>query len=171
MSKTDYDLRLIRGIAFDVDGVLSPACVNTDKNGIPQRMINMRDGYAISEAIKHGFKIAILSGSNDKSVVARYRSLGVPDSDVHLSDEPKLPILLDWMKKHDLSPVNVAYVGDDIPDYECMRAVGFPVAPADAAPELSSVVSYFTNSAGGHGVARELIEQILKANGFWPIQL
>ena len=47
MSKIDYDLELIRGIVFDVDGVLSPSCIPLGGDGMPQRMVNIKDGYAI----------------------------------------------------------------------------------------------------------------------------
>ena len=167
MSKTDYDLTKIKGVVFDVDGVLSPACVSLDENGIPRRMANLRDGYAIYHGLRSGLKIAIITGGNDPSIEARYRGLGMED--VFMVTGPKKPYLEKWMEKHGLMPFEVAYVGDDIPDYECMQAVGLSVAPADAAPEIHSVAYYITHATGGNGVARELIEQIMKAQNTWPI--
>lgn len=168
MSKTDYDLTKIRGIVFDVDGVLSPICVSLDEHGIPRRMANLRDGYAIYHGLKSGLKIAIITGGNDLSVLARYRSLGMED--VFMVTGSKLPVLEQWMRNNGLSAYEVAYVGDDIPDYQCMTAVGLPVAPADAAPEIIDVAYYVTRATGGYGVARELIEQVMKTNGTWPLQ-
>ena len=57
--------------------------------------------------------------------------------------------------------------GDDIPDIEAMRHVGLAVAPADAAPEVKQVAAYISPIAGGYGVGREILEQVMKAQGLW----
>lgn len=167
MSKTDYDLTKIKGVVFDVDGVLSPACVPLDERGIPRRMANLRDGYAIYHGIRSGLKMAIITGGNDPAIIGRYTGLGMED--VFMVTGPKRPVFEEWMTKNGLLPFEVAYVGDDIPDYECMQIAGLPVAPADATPEIISVAYYITRATGGNGVARELVEQIMKANNTWPL--
>ncbi len=58
-------------------------------------------------------------------------------------------------------------MGDDIPDIPAMRIAGLSVAPADAASEVKSIAQYITVAAGGHGVARELLEQIMRAQDLW----
>ena len=57
--------------------------------------------------------------------------------------------------------------GDDIPDYEVMRRVGLPVAPATAAPEIKHIAKYISPLSGGDGIAREVIEQTMKAQQLW----
>lgn len=165
MSRIDYDLRSIRGIAFDVDGVLSPSTIPMDHNGIPQRMVNIKDGYAMQLAVKMGLKIAIITGADTESIATRYRALGI--SDVYLKASDKLPILEDWMHRHYLKPHEVAFVGDDIPDILSMQSVGLPVAPADAAQDVKATACFITKANGGYGVARELLEEILKAKDVW----
>ena len=59
----EYDLTKIKGIVFDVDGVLSPSTVPLSPTGEPLRMVSVKDGYAIQHAVKHGLRIAILSGA------------------------------------------------------------------------------------------------------------
>ena len=59
------------------------------------------------------------------------------------------------------------YMGDDIPDYEVMQLVGCPVCPADAAPEIKAISRYVSPFVGGQGAARDVIEQVLKAQGQW----
>ena len=76
-------------------------------------------------------------------------------------------MLKEWMKMHDLQPCQVAYLGDDIPDIEAMQCVGLPVAPADAAPEVKDVARYISPCMGGYGCGRDVIEQVLKAQGLW----
>lgn len=165
MSKINHPLTNIRAIAFDVDGVLSPTLIPMNENGVPMRMANLKDGYALQFAVKCGLKIAIISGANTESLRTRYGALGI--TDIYLSAAHKLPILQKWMQENDLNPQDVAYCGDDIPDIPPMQVVGLPVAPADAAVEVKQAAGYITSAMGGYGVARELLEQILRAQGKW----
>ena len=66
-----------------------------------------------------------------------------------------------------LSREEVAYVGDDIPDIPALRHVGLSIAPADAAVDVKGIVTYVSPVSGGYGVARELLEQLLRAKGLW----
>lgn len=165
MSSIAYNLKNIRAVAFDVDGVLSPSTIPMSTQGIPLRMVNIKDGYALQLAIKRGLKIAIITGGISDAIPARYNALGIYD--VFQGAACKLPILMEWMDNNTLSPEEVAYMGDDIPDLPCLHAVGLPCAPADAAPEIKSAASYVASANGGYGCARQLIEQILKAQGKW----
>ncbi|MGM9826751.1 MAG: KdsC family phosphatase [Muribaculaceae bacterium] len=165
MSKINHPLTNIRAIAFDVDGVLSPTLIPMNENGVPMRMANLKDGYALQFAVKCGLKIAIISGANTESLRTRYGALGI--TDIYLSAAHKLPILQKWMQENGLNPQDVAYCGDDIPDIPPMQVVGLPVAPADAAVEVKQAAGYITSAMGGYGVARELLEQILRAQGKW----
>lgn len=61
----------------------------------------------------------------------------------------------------------VAFVGDDIPDIMPMQSVGLPVAPTDAAADVKAIACFITKANGGYGVARELLEEILKAKDVW----
>lgn len=165
MSKTDYDLTKIKAVIFDVDGVLSPSTVPMDNDGVPSRMVNIKDGYAIQLAAKTDLKIAIITGANTESLKKRYHALGIKD--VFIGASHKLDVMIKWLANSNIMPEHVAYVGDDIPDYQCMRAVGLAVAPSDAAHEIKSIARYITVAQGGYGVARELLEQILMAKGQW----
>ena len=66
-----------------------------------------------------------------------------------------------------LEPANVIYMGDDIPDLECMREVGIPVCPADAAAEVIEASRYVSEFRGGEGAVRDIVEQVLRARGDW----
>lgn len=166
MSKIPYELTRIKGVVFDIDGVLSPCVVPLGIDGNPQRMANIRDGYAIQLAVRKGLRIAVISGASGDGLEARFRNLGV--SDVFLCAGMKKPVLEEWMAHNALLPAEVAYVGDDLPDRECMLSVGLPVAPADAAQDIISVAGYVSPCNGGEGVGRDLLEEILRAQGLWP---
>lgn len=165
MSSINYDLKKIRGFACDVDGVLSPSVIPMHISGEPLRMVNIKDGYAIQLAVKMGYKFAIISGGRSEGVRVRFAGLGVED--IYLGASVKLPILTEWMAKHGLAPDEVAYLGDDIPDIEAMCHVGLAVAPSDAALEVKDVARYISPCAGGYGCGRDVVEQVLKAQGRW----
>ena len=165
MSGINYDLTKIRGFAFDVDGVLSPSTIPMSEHGEPMRMVNIKDGYAMQLAAKKGLKMAIITGADTPSIAVRYNALGI--NDVYLKAADKLPLLDRWMDANGLLPEEVAYVGDDIPDIPALRRVGLSIAPADAAVDVRRIVSYISPVDGGHGVARELLEQVLRAKGLW----
>lgn len=160
-----YDLTKIKAFVFDVDGVLSPNMVPIDQDGCPARMANVKDGYALQLAVKHGYKIAIITGADTETVLLRYKLLKIQD--IFLKAGEKLPILEKWIAQNGLKPEEVAYCGDDVPDLPCMKAVGLSIAPADASVDAKNVATYVSPTPGGHGVARELIEQTLRANGQW----
>lgn len=167
MSKINFNLNQIQAIAFDVDGVLSPSLVPMDHNGIPQRMANLHDGYAIMLAVKAGIKVAIISGADTRAVAARFRNIGVKDIFLGVTD--KLPVFQDWISRRGINPACTVFVGDDIPDIPSMRNSALSVAPADAAVDVRAIADYISTRNGGCGVARELIEEILKAKGKWPV--
>ena len=71
------------------------------------------------------------------------------------------------MLKTGATPEEVLYVGDDIPDYEIMQRVGLPCCPADAAPEIKAISKYVSPFEGGYGCGRDVVEQVMKAQGPW----
>lgn len=165
MSSINYDLRLIKAVAFDVDGVLSPSTIPLHPDGTPMRMVNIKDGYALQLAVKMGLHVAIITGADSEAVRKRFEGLGIKD--VYMKVSTKLPCLRQWMEKYDLQPHEVAYVGDDIPDYEAMQAVGLSIAPADAAQEIKEGATSVSRFNGGEGVGRDILEQLLKSQGLW----
>lgn len=165
MSRINYDLSKIKAIAFDVDGVLSPATVPMSADGVPMRMANLKDGYAMQLAVKAGIKIAIITGANVPSIPGRFSIIGVKDIFMGVSD--KLPVFERWLAENDLKPEEVAYAGDDIPDMPVLRVCGLPVAPRDGASEVKAIAKFVTRADGGYGVAREILEEVMRAQGLW----
>lgn len=165
MSTINYDLTKIRAFVFDVDGVLSRDVVSLHPNGDPMRTVNIKDGYAMQLAVKLGYQVAIITGGYTDSVRIRFERLGVQH--IYMRSAVKINDYQDFLNKTGLKPEEVMYTGDDIPDYEVMRLAGLPVAPADAAPEIKSIAKYISHKNGGDGIARDVIEQTLKAQGRW----
>ncbi len=165
MSKINYDLLKIKAIAFDVDGVLSPSTIPLGIDGTPNRMVNIKDGYAIQLAVKHNLRIIIITGADSPAIIKRFSALGV--TDIYTKVSHKLPLLKEWLIRNNISTEETAYVGDDIPDYECMSYAGLAVSPADAAIDIKEIAGYISPAKGGEGVARDLLEEILRARGEW----
>ena len=161
----NYNLQKIKALAFDVDGVLSQQTVIMQPDGMPQRTVNIRDGYALQLAVKSGLRVAIITGATVSSVRKRYEVLGL--SDVYLSCSRKIDVYQQFLDKHSLLDENVMYMGDDIPDYEVLRRCGLPCCPADAAAEIRQICTYVSPLNGGLGCVRDVIEQILAAQGKW----
>ena len=161
----DYDLKQIKAIFFDVDGVLSATTIPLHPSGEPMRTVNIKDGYAMQLAVKRGLHLAIITGGRTEAVRKRYEGLGVQD--VVLGAAVKMTAFNELIAKYRLSPAEVMYVGDDIPDYEVMKACGCPCCPADAAPEIKEAAIYVSHLAGGMGVGRDVIEQVLRVQGKW----
>jgi 3-deoxy-D-manno-octulosonate 8-phosphate phosphatase (KDO 8-P phosphatase) len=161
----NYDLSKIRAIIFDIDGVLSSETINLSAEGVPLRTVNIKDGYAIQLAMKLGLRVVILTGANVPSVRVRYEGLGVED--IYLGCGVKIKTYEEFLQKYGFSDEEVMYMGDDIPDLEIMRRVGCPVCPKDACPEIKEVSCYVSDRIGGHGCGRDVIEQVLRAQGKW----
>ena len=161
----DYDLSRIKAVVFDIDGVLSAQTVLMDQNGDPLRTVNIQDGYAIQLAMKMGLRIAILSGARTESIRLRYQYLGVED--IYLCCSVKVTTYDSFKAKYGLQDEEIIFVGDDIPYLEVLNRVGCPCCPADACPEVKKACLYVSHRVGGHGCGRDIIEQVLKAQGKW----
>lgn len=165
MSGINYDLKKIKGFVFDVDGVLSPSLVPMNQDGRPMQMANLKDGYAIQLAAKLGFQLAIITGNDSEAVRKRFLGLGVQN--VYSRVAHKIGTFKQWLAEQNLDPAEVTYMGDDIPDLDCLALAGLPCAPADAAIDVRQAAKYISPYQGGHGCARDLIEQTLRAQGLW----
>ena len=160
-----YDLSKIKAIIFDIDGVLSAETINLGADGTPLRTVNIKDGYAIQLAMKLGLRIVILTGANVSSIRRRYEGLGVKD--IFTGCAVKIETYDQLLATYHLTDQEVMYMGDDIPDLEIMRRVGCPVCPKDACNEIKSISLYVSDLIGGHGCGRDVIEQVLRAQGKW----
>lgn len=161
----NYDLTKIKAIVFDVDGVLSRQTIYMDSQGEPLRTINIQDGYAIQLAVKTGLRIAIITGGHTPNIRLRYEYLGVKD--IYLGCAFKLKVYDEFLQKYQLHDDEVIYMGDDIPDYEIMSRCPCACCPHDAVSDIRGIAKYVSHRNGGDGCARDLIEQVLRAQGKW----
>ena len=165
MGNFKEDIARIEAMIFDVDGVMTDGRIIPTAEGDFIRCYNCKDGYALAYAIRHGYRICVITGGYGKILERRLRMLGMQDFYIDCMD--KISTLREYMKKYNLNPENVLYMGDDIPDLECMREVGVPVCPADSAAEVIECSRYVSEFEGGRGAVRDIVEQVLRARGDW----
>lgn len=165
MGNFKEDIAQIEAMVFDVDGVMTDGRIIPTAEGDFIRCYNCKDGYALAYAIRHGYRICIITGGYGAILERRLKMLGVKDYYIDCMD--KISTLRAYMTKYDLKPEQVLYMGDDIPDLECMREVGMPVCPANSASEVIEVSRYVSEFDGGQGAVRDIVEQVLRARGDW----
>jgi 3-deoxy-D-manno-octulosonate 8-phosphate phosphatase (KDO 8-P phosphatase) len=157
--------RLIELLVTDVDGVMTDGKIILDDRGIETKYFHVRDGLAFSLWRKAGKHTAILSGRKNTAVDLRARSLKITHVlQGYEQKEAPLRILIDQLG---LSPRQVCYVGDDLPDLPVLSIVGLGACPADATAEVKDTAHLITHAHGGNGTIREVVEFILKSQGIW----
>lgn len=155
----------IQLLLTDVDGVLTDGSLTFDAAGVETKTFNVRDGLGIRLWQRAGGKVGIVTGRASTIVENRARELDIEI--IRQAVKEKLPVVEDIAQAHGVTLDQIAYLGDDLPDLPVVRAVGFGVAVADAAPELLGSADYVTHLPGGRGALREVVEKLLKESGEW----
>jgi len=158
-------LKHIKAFILDVDGVMTNGMLLVTESGELLRQFNIKDGYALQLAVKRGFKIAVVSGARSKGVEYRLKGLGI--TDIYLGLDSKTAAYNDFIKKNELLPEQVLFMGDDIPDLELMKMAGLAVCPADAVEEIKALAHYISPKNGGDSCVRDIIEKVMKVQNLW----
>jgi 3-deoxy-D-manno-octulosonate 8-phosphate phosphatase (KDO 8-P phosphatase) len=159
------ELLNVKAFVFDVDGVLSRDVSTLNEDGDPVRTANVKDGFAIRNAIDFGYPVAIITGGYIKRVRLRYEKLGVKFFYDRARD--KVECLNDFLKKTGVDAEDVLFMGDDLVDYQVMSVVGIPTCPKDAVHDIKEISEYISDKKGGEGCVRDVIEQTLRAQNRW----
>ncbi|NQU84631.1 MAG: HAD hydrolase family protein [Mariniphaga sp.] len=159
------ELKQVKAFIFDVDGVLSMDTTPLNKEGDLVRTANVKDGFAIRNALMNNFEVAIITGGFVERVKLRYQKLGVKYYYENIRD--KMECLKDFLEKTNIEPKNILYMGDDLVDYEIMKNIGIPTCPVDAVTEIKEISKYISDKKGGEGCVRDVIEQVMRAHGNW----
>ena len=150
-------------LVTDVDGVLTDGLIVLDDRGVETKHFHVRDGLAYSLWHKAGKQAAILSGRKTPAVACRAAELRI--AHVLQGHEQKEAPLRNLIEQLGLSPQQVCFVGDDLPDLPALMTVGLAACPADAAAEVKNAAHLITRARGGKGTIREIVEIILKSQG------
>ncbi|MFA6063261.1 MAG: HAD family hydrolase [Gallionella sp.] len=161
--------KLIRLMAFDVDGVMTDGGLYLSDSGDEFKRFNSLDGHGIKMLRASGVEVAIITGRTSRCVEARAKNLGI--THVYQGAEHKLEAMVDLLGKLNLSRDAAAYMGDDVVDLCVMRHVGLAISVPDSPDLVREHSNYVTKSSGGHGAVREACELIMSAQGTLDAQL
>ncbi|MEJ7694807.1 HAD-IIIA family hydrolase [Daejeonella sp.] len=158
-------IKHIKAFILDVDGVLTDGTVLVTETGEQHRRFNIKDGYALQLAVKRGYYVVAVSGGRSKGIELRLKGLGI--TEVFLGLDSKIEAYYNFLKSSGLSPEEILYMGDDIPDLSVTKLVGLATCPADAVEEIKAVCHYISPKNGGEGCVRDIIEKVMKIRGDW----
>jgi 3-deoxy-D-manno-octulosonate 8-phosphate phosphatase (KDO 8-P phosphatase) len=163
--KAKPNLAKIKLLVVDVDGVLTDGTVAVNADGDETKFFNAQDGHGIRLWRRAGLKVAVITGTLSPAAAHRAEKL---QADYLFQDcHYKLPVLRKLLQELNLSPQEVACIGDDLPDLPMITYVGFGAAVANAVDEVRQHADYITTNRGGCGAVREVIELILKTTDSW----
>lgn len=155
----------VRLLVLDVDGVMTDGRIWVDESGNQTRGFCTQDGTAIRLWQRAGHTAAVVTAKCSGAVARRVRELDIRH--YAYGDENKLAGYLRVMREAGCEPHEVCYVGDDVLDLAAMRQSGYPIAVANAVPEIREIAAYVTVRRGGDGAVREVVEHLLRAQGRW----
>lgn len=158
----DYCLNHIKLIILDVDGTLTDGGLYLGADGNEYKKFDVKDGKGIVLAEKAGIKFMILTGRRSRCVEIRAHELGIEY--LQQGECDKLGFLKQFMQEHRISPTTVAYVGDDVNDIPCMKAVGLSVCPNDAVEEVKGICDIVLPKNGGHGAVRCFTDMLIDSH-------
>jgi YrbI family 3-deoxy-D-manno-octulosonate 8-phosphate phosphatase len=149
-------------VVFDFDGVMTDNKVIVSEDGDEAVVADRGDGWGIARLRDASVPMAVLSTEEHPVVAARCRKLQI---ECHQGLADKAAYLRELLADRELDPEAVVYAGNDVNDLEAMRVVGWPVAVADAHPDVLAVARIVLTRPGGRGAVRELCDGLLAARG------
>ncbi|WP_370240965.1 3-deoxy-manno-octulosonate-8-phosphatase KdsC [Marisediminitalea sp.] len=154
-------LRTLRLLVCDVDGVFSDGRIYLGNDGEELKAFHTRDGYGIKALINAGVDVAVITGRTSAIVANRMKSLTVQH--IIQGEENKTDALAALMKQLNVKPQEVAAIGDDMPDTGMYQHATIKIAVNDAHPQVKQQANWITTLPGGFGAVREVCDTILQA--------
>lgn len=154
------DWGIIKLLISDFDGVMTDNRVLIDETGKESVYVSRADGQAVHLLRSMGIDIVIMSTEINGVVGKRAKKLNV---ECIQNITNKAECLKLYCKKKNIALQNIAYIGNDINDYEAMQLVGIKIVPNDAYDVVKNIADYVTNTKGGYGVIREIVD-VIKEN-------
>ena len=164
-SEIENKLKKIKLLLLDVDGVLTDGSIIYNDNSEETKVFNVKDGLGIRLLMEAGLNVCIVTGRSSKALYHRCKNLGITMLfDGVRNKAAELDII---SEQTGVSPEEIAFIGDDLPDLPLMRIVELSIAVADSHEAVLEKACMVTSAKGGAGAVREVCEAILKAQGLW----
>lgn len=158
----ERSLRAIKAVVFDFDGVFTDNRVLVMEDGREAVSCSRADGLGLSRLRSIGIEMAIISTETNAVVSMRANKLKLQ---CFQAVEDKGACLRAFAAKRGLAPREVAFVGNDINDADCLRFAGLPVIVQDAEEEVIPLARLRLTHKGGLGAVRELCDMLWRAQG------
>ncbi len=161
------NLKPVKAILLDIDGVMTDGSVIIDTDGTPLRVFNEKDGHGLRMAAMGGYFLGVITGGSTEALRIRMAAYGVPREHIWMKVRDKLTRIQEVCLEYGFSPEEVLYMGDDIPDAAALSFAGVGVVPCDAAQEAKDAADIIAPVPGGKGFVRWTLEQVMKEQGKW----
>ena len=155
----------IKLVILDIDGVMTDGSLFYDNSGQEYKAFNSKDGHGIRMLQDAGIDIALITGRTSELVLHRAENLKISPALIYQGYRDKRPAFHELLKKTELEPENIAYVGDDVMDLPIMTKVGLAIAVGDAHHFVRKHAHWTTKNKGGKGAVREVCELLLDVQG------
>jgi 3-deoxy-D-manno-octulosonate 8-phosphate phosphatase (KDO 8-P phosphatase) len=167
LSRGDYleRLRQVRLLVLDVDGVLTGGEIIFIDDDREAKAFSARDGSAMFIARLIGVRVAVITARTSKAVTRRFEEL--PVDYLRQGEKDKVGACRAIQEEAGVADHEVAYVGDDLIDLPLLEHAGIGIAVADGHAKLLDVVDWVTETRGGEGAVREVVDDLVTARGLW----
>ncbi|MFO0873251.1 MAG: HAD hydrolase family protein [Phycisphaerales bacterium] len=164
-----HPARAVQLLCLDVDGVLTDGGIAIDDHGVETKRFHVRDGAGLRIWRRLGYEVAVITGRRGGVVRHRMGELGIRH--IVQGTGNKAEAFGELLGQLELKASQAAMLGDDLPDLPALRLCGYPMAVADAVPEVKAIAEFTTAARGGDGAVREAIEHLLKEQDRWDAAL
>lgn len=161
-------IKKIKLVAFDVDGVLTDGRLILGDKGEEFKAFYTRDGQGLVMLLNAGFELAIITGRSSPIVAQRMAELGI--THVYQGCKDKLAVFEKILQETGLTADQAAYTGDDLPDLPVIKKAGLGMTVADADGYVKQYARLVTSNKGGQGAVREICDLILQQQGLLEAQ-
>lgn len=154
----------IKMLVMDVDGTLTDGHIYVGAEGEVMKAFHVQDGYGIAHILpRFGITPVIITGRTSKIVEKRASELKI--AHLHQGVADKLSKLKEVAAALAVAADEIAYIGDDVNDLDCIHYCGLTACPADAVPEVTGSVDYVCQRNGGRGAVREFMDSFIRNQG------
>ena len=158
--------RRVKFVIFDIHGILTDNTLFYTQDGVKSEAFCLHDRIGLKALMDSGIGVSFLTSKVARDVEQMAKIYGIP-ADMLWGSSAKMARLDEFEKQSGYKDDEICYVGDEMIDLGIMKRVFFSVAPSDGSPEARAIADLVTAAGGGKGVARELAEFILRAQGKW----
>lgn len=149
----------VKILVMDVDGTLTDGKIYIGSEGEIMKAFNVKDGYGIAKLNSLGVVTSIITGRKSDILTVRAKELQILE--VYQGEENKIKKLKELATKYDCDFSEIAYIGDDENDIECMKHCGIKACPSDAVESVREIVDFICVKNGGEGAVREFVDYLI----------